>query len=62
MGKIPNSSRRLDEHISRAMNKIKNRAQRRKSPNCSIVTWNLKTGPFKQEKSQSGCGTSGTQR
>jgi len=38
MKKIPNSSRRLREHILRALNKIR-KPPLAKSPSCSIVTW-----------------------
>src|ERR1019366_8775818 len=62
MRQITNSSRRLSEHISRALNKIRKPSTAEESPSCSIVTWSPKTGPPRQKMSQSGCGTPETQR
>jgi hypothetical protein len=61
MRTIPNS-RRLDGHISRALNKIKKPSTAEEITELLNRDLNPKTGPFKQEKSQSGCGTPGTQR
>jgi hypothetical protein len=54
MRTIPNS-RRLDGHISRALNQIKKPSTAEEiTEGYSIVIWSPKTGPSKQEKSQSG--------
>jgi hypothetical protein len=61
MGKIPNSRRRLEDHISRALNKI------RKPSTAEEITelLNSELDPAdlsKQQKSQSGCGATRTKR
>ena len=51
MKAISNSSRRVSEHILRALNKDSgNQALLAKSPNCSIVTWDLEDHPFQDKR------------
>jgi hypothetical protein len=62
MKKIPNSSRNLNEHILRALNKIRKPSTASEITSCSIVTWTSMTALFKQKMSRSGCETPRTQR
>jgi hypothetical protein len=57
MRKIPNSSRRLDEHISRALNQIKKPSTAEEITellNRDLEPEDPKTGPSRLKKSQSG--------
>jgi len=57
MKKISNSSRRLSDHISRALNKIRKPSTAGEITELVNVSWTLRTALSKQKTSRSGCDT-----